>query len=93
MGKYLPNKTKTIYYPQKQSVRIVFNQEKLIHSRPHLRSLNALNVYQINLKQYPNFINKVSNNRALHIPQISYTTTTVPNILFLSEDLNYGMNF
>ena len=42
----------------------VFNQEKLTYSRPLLRSLNALNVYQINLYQHLNFMHKVSNNVA-----------------------------
>ena len=45
-------------------MRIVFNQEKLTHSRPLLRSLNALNAYQINLYQHLNFMHKVSNNVA-----------------------------
>ena len=57
-------KLKTIYYHQKHAVWIVFNQEKLTHSRPLLRSLNALNVYQINLYQHLNFMHKVSNNVA-----------------------------
>ena len=65
MGKYLPNKTKlkAIHYHQKHAARIFFNQEKLTHSRPLLRS-NALNVYQINLYQHLNFMHKVSNNVA-----------------------------
>ena len=53
-------KLKAIYYHQKHAARIVFNQEKLTHSRPLLRSLNALNVYQINFYQHLNFIDKVS---------------------------------
>ena len=57
-------KLKTVHYHQKHAVRIVFNQEKLTHSRPLLRSLNALNVYQINLYQHLNFMHKVSNNVA-----------------------------
>ena len=42
-------KLKTIHIHQKHAVRIVFNEDKLPKSRPLLRSLNALNVYQINL--------------------------------------------
>ena len=41
-----------------------FNQEKLIHSRPLLRSLSTLNVYQINSYQHFNFMHKVGNNVA-----------------------------
>ena len=40
-------------------MRIIFNQEKLTHSRPLLPSLNALNVYQINLYQHLNFMHEV----------------------------------
>ena len=49
---------------QKHAVRPFFNQEKLTHSRPLLQSLNALNLYQINLYQHLNFMHKVSNNIA-----------------------------
>ena len=42
-------KLKTIHYQQKHAARIIFNDDILTHSRPLLRSLNALNIYQINL--------------------------------------------
>ena len=45
-------KLKTLHYQKKNAVRIIFNQNKLSHSRLLLRSLNALNVYQINLYQH-----------------------------------------
>ena len=51
-GSTYRTKLKTIHYHQKHAARIVFDQDKLIHSRPLLRSLNALNVYQINLYQH-----------------------------------------
>ena len=51
-------KLKTGHYQQKHAARIIFNKNKLCHSRPLLRSLNALNVYQINLYQHLNFIHK-----------------------------------
>ena len=57
-------KLKTVHYHQRYAVQIVFNQEKPTHSRPLLRSLNALNVYKINLYQHLNFMHKVSNNVA-----------------------------
>ena len=56
MGKYLQTKLKTIHYHQKHGRQIIFNQEKLTYSRPLLRSLNAFNVYQINLYQHLKFI-------------------------------------
>ena len=57
-------KLKAIYYYQKHAAWIVFNQEKATHSMPLLRSLNALNIYQINLYQHLNFMYKASNNVA-----------------------------
>ena len=55
---------RTIHYHQKHASRIVFNQDRLTHSRPLLRSLNALNIYQINLYQHLKFMHKVKNNEA-----------------------------
>ena len=59
MEKYLQNqiKKKNISI-KKHAVRIVFNEDKLTHSRQLLRALHALNVYQINLYQHLNFIYK-----------------------------------
>ena len=42
-------KLEAIYLLQKHALRIIFNENNMTHSRPLLRSLNALNVYQINL--------------------------------------------
>ena len=41
----------------------MFNQNKLSHSRPLLRSLNVLNVYQIILYQHLNFMYKFKNKQ------------------------------
>ena len=43
---------KTVHFQQKQAARMIFNQNKLRDSRPLLRSLNILDVYQINLHQH-----------------------------------------
>ena len=45
------NKTnlKKIFGKQKQVARIIFSQDRFTHARPLLMTLNALNVYQINL--------------------------------------------
>ena len=53
-------KLKTISYKQKQAARIVFDEGRLCHSRPLLRRLNAMNVYQINLFQHLNFMLRLS---------------------------------
>ena len=60
-------KLKTIYFHQKHAVRIVSNEDKLTHSRPLLRALHALNVYQINLYQDLNFMYKLNTNQVLSI--------------------------
>ena len=57
-------KLKTIHFHQKHAVRFLFNEDKLTQSRPLLRSLNALNVYQINLYQHLAFMYKLNKNKA-----------------------------
>ena len=42
-------KLKAIHLLRKLAVRIMFSKYNMTHSRPLLQSLNALNVYQINL--------------------------------------------
>ena len=103
-GSTYRTKLKTIHYHQKHAARIVFDQDKITHSRPLLRSLNALNVYQINLYQHLNFMHKVNNNVAPiafheiftkpshnYPTNFSYNSFSLQSTLFLSEDLNYGM--
>ena len=49
-------KLKAVHHQQKRAAKIVCSENNLTHSRPLLRSLNALNVYQINLYQHANFM-------------------------------------
>ena len=49
-------KLKTIHFHQKHAIRIVFNEDKLTQSRPLLRSLNALNIYQIPLPTFSIYV-------------------------------------
>ena len=51
----------------KRAVRFVFNEDRLSHSRPLLRKINALNVYQINLYQHLNFMHKFNNQETPRI--------------------------
>ena len=62
-GSTYRNKLKTIYFHQKHAVCIVFNEDKLTHSRPLLRALHALNAYQTNLYQHLNFMYKLNTNQ------------------------------
>ena len=52
---------------QKQASRIVYLENKHIHAAPLLKSLNALNVYQINLFQILLFMHKIKNNNLRNI--------------------------
>ena len=45
-----------MHYQQKHTARVIVNKNILSHSRPLLRSLNVLDIYQINLYQDLNFI-------------------------------------
>ena len=51
-------KLKTIQDQLKHAARIIFNEDILTYSRPLLRSLNALNIYQIKLCQHANLMYK-----------------------------------
>ena len=68
-------KLKTVHYQEKHAARIIFNQNKLSHSRPLLRSLNVLNVYHINLYQHLNFMYKFRNKQT---PKIFNDITNTP---------------
>ena len=58
------NKTnlKKLFGKQKQAACIIFNQERFTHARPLLKTLNALNVYQINLLEVLPFMHKIKTN-------------------------------
>ena len=46
-------KLKRVYWKQKHAVYVVFNKDKLTHSKPPFENLNVLSIYQINkLKLY-----------------------------------------
>ena len=54
-------------FVQKRAVCFVFNEDRLSYSRPLLRKINAVNVYQINLYQHLNFMHKVNNQETSSI--------------------------
>ena len=58
---------KPLLFKQKQAVRIVFKEDRLSHSKPLFKILNALNVYKINLYQQLNFMYRLENR---NIPAI-----------------------
>ena len=76
MGEYVCNKIEKTLLKQKHVVRIVFNKDKLTHSRPLFENLNTLTVYQINIYQHLNFMHKFINNK---IPPIFSYFIKKPN--------------
>ena len=63
------NKTnlKKLFEKQKQAARIIYNQDRFTQARPLLKTLNALNVYQINLLQVLLFMHKIKTNSSPRI--------------------------
>ena len=47
---------------QKHAVRIIYNKDKFTHSKPLMRDINALNVYQINIFQVLKFMYKAKHD-------------------------------
>ena len=67
MASTYKTKLKKLFGKQKQAARIIFNQDRFTHARPLLKTLNALNVYQINLLQVlipSNLPTSVSNSKS-----------------------------
>ena len=58
-GSYCRTYLNKIHLKQKQAVRTIFHKDRLTHSRPLLKNLKALNVYQINLYQVSSFMYQV----------------------------------
>ena len=58
-------KLKNLFGKKKQAARIIFNQDRFMHTRPLLKTLNVLNVYQMNLLQVHLFIHKIKTDSSL----------------------------
>ena len=63
------NKTnpEKLFGKQRQAARIIFNQDSFTHAHPLLKTLNALNIYQINLLQVLLFMHKIKTNSSPRI--------------------------
>ena len=85
-----PTKLKKIHYLQKQSAQMTFNENGLCHSRPVLQNLNALNVYQINLYEYLNFMERI---KMRNISEVFHKTIKEPNHKYPTtfSKLNYSI--
>ena len=62
-----PTNLKRIHLKQKHAARIVYNKDKLTNSKPLLKKINALNVYQINIYQHLGFMHKFNNNQTPNV--------------------------
>ena len=62
MASTYQTKLKAIHVLQKRAEHILFNENNMAHSGPLLRSLNALNIYQINLFQHLRFMYNFNKN-------------------------------
>ena len=51
MGKYVQNQIEKIFTYQKKAARVIFFADRLVHTKPLMLDMNALNVYQINIYQ------------------------------------------
>ena len=84
-----------ILLKQKHAVRIIFHKNRLTHTRPLLKELNALNVYQINLYQISSFMYQIKNgtipkifNNNFSAVEHSYTTRFALNSFQLPRSSN-----
>ena len=60
-------KLKKLFGKQKQAARVIFNQDRFTHGCSLLKTLNALNVYQINLLQVLLSMHKIKRNSSPRI--------------------------
>ena len=58
-------KLKAVLLLQKRVLRIIFHENNMTHLSPLLRSLNALNVFQINLFQHLRFMHNFNKNKTI----------------------------
>ena len=56
------SKLDKLYKKQKHAIRIIYSEDKQTHSRPLMKNLKALNIYQINIFQILLFMYKLKNN-------------------------------
>ena len=77
---------KKIHSKQKHAIRIVSNASRLTHTRPLMRSLKILNIYQLNIHKTIVFMHQVKTSNAPYVfrekfkyPSHKYPTTFSKN--------------
>ena len=58
---------------QKHASRIVYFKDRYTHAKPLMISLNALNIYQLNIYKILLFMHKVKNNNITHVFKQSFS--------------------
>ena len=66
---------KVLFRRQKHASRIIYFKDKLTHARPLMKSLNALNIFQLNIYQILLFMHKVKNNNIISLFKNSFSKT------------------
>ena len=79
MGKYVQNQIEKIFTYQKKAARVIFFADRLVHTKPLMLDMNALNVYQINIYQ----------NLILLYKTRTGTTSSIFLSKFSKTNLNY----
>ena len=79
MGKYVQNQIEKIFTYQKKAARVIFFADRLVHTKPLMLDMNALNVYQINIYQ----------NLILLYKTHTGTTSSIFLSKFSKTNLNY----
>ena len=60
-------KLKMINIKQRHAIRTIVNEDRLCHSQPLLKKLNALNVYQLSIYQNFNFMHRLKDDNITKI--------------------------
>ena len=68
----------TIFKKQKHALRIIFNVDKLTHSKPLFEKLKVLNIYQLNIYQILILMFKINNKEI--VKTVSKKFNKVQNI-------------
>ena len=66
----------TLYRRQKHASRLIHFKDKFTHAQPLLKSMNALNIFQINIYQYIIFMYKCKHNLLPRLYQNSFQLST-----------------
>ena len=84
------NKLKKLYNKQKHAARIIYNEDRYSPSKPLMKNLNILNIYQLNIYETLNFMFKANTDETAIIfqkkikkPHHKYPTNVSRNNLII----------